>query len=330
MQKLKKKPPNRNDLAKSIANIPPEYKEDVKEMSLKMMSHRAYGEPYEWSTKDFEMGAPLGRGKFGRVYLAREVTSKYIVAMKVMFKAEIQKGNVQRQVLREIEIQSRLKHPNILRLLTWFHDDTRIYLALEIASEGELYRHLREAKRFDEFRSAKYTYQVADALNYCHLNNVIHRDLKPENILLTSSDDVKLADFGWSAHTLSNKRKTMCGTIDYLPPEMVDNHTYDDSVDQWCLGILCYEFLVGCPPFESSDTKITYEKIRRLDVHYPSFLSVLAKDLISKLLRKPGDARITLVDVMKHPWVKENMQKRNDLLSERALKAKELTSVNIN
>jgi len=97
------------------------------------------------------------------------------------------------------------RHPHILRLLTWFHDKDKIYLALEIASEGELFKHLRAAKRFDEPRAAKYTYQVADALNYCHLNNVIHRDLKPENILLTSSDDVKLADFGWSAHTHSNK-----------------------------------------------------------------------------------------------------------------------------
>lgn len=94
-----------------------------------------------------------------------------------------------------------------MRLLTWFHDDERIYLALEIASEGELFKHLRGSPnhRFDEARAGKYIYQVADALNYCHLNNVIHRDLKPENILLTSSDDIKLADFGWSAHTLSNK-----------------------------------------------------------------------------------------------------------------------------
>lgn len=99
------------------------------------------------------------------------------------------------------------RHPNILRLLTWFHDEKRIYLALEICAKGELYKHLKNAPygRFDEHRAAKYTYQVADALNYCHQNKVIHRDLKPENILLTSDDNVKLADFGWSAHTQSNK-----------------------------------------------------------------------------------------------------------------------------
>lgn len=114
------------------------------------------------------------------------------------------------------------RHPNILRLYTWFHDESKIYLALELASEGELYKHLQNAPngRFPENRAARYTYQVADALNYCHLSNVIHRDLKPENILLTCGDQLKLADFGWSAHTPSNQRKTMCGTLDYLPPEM--------------------------------------------------------------------------------------------------------------
>lgn len=171
-----------------------------------------------------------------------------------------------------------------MRLYTWFHDERRIYLALEIASKGELYKHLKDSPygRFDEIRSAKYTYQVADALNYCHLNNVIHRDLKPENILLTEDDNIKLADFGWSAHTY-NRRQTMCGTLDYLPPEMVKGKAYDESVDQWCLGILCYEFLVGSPPFEARDTQMTYDKILRLEVHFPKHLSYGARDLINSV-----------------------------------------------
>lgn len=95
-------------------------------------------------------------------------------------------------------------------------------MVLELASEGELYRHLQNAPhgRFSERRSARYTNQVAHALHYCHLNNVIHRDLKPENLLLSVNDQIKLSDFGWSAHTTSTQRKTMCGTLDYLPPEM--------------------------------------------------------------------------------------------------------------
>ncbi|KFB44847.1 AGAP007855-PA-like protein [Anopheles sinensis] len=278
---------------------------EVLQTTIRMMQHPAYENPYEWSTADFEVGRPLGRGKFGRVYLSRERETGFMVAMKVMFKSQLTKWNVEKQLLREIEIQSRLKHKHILRLYTWFHDDRRIYLALELAAQGELYKHLKASPkgRFDERRSARYISQVADALNYCHANHVIHRDLKPENILLTDDDNIKLADFGWSAHTKSNKRKTMCGTLDYLPPEMVDGKHYDDSVDQWCLGILCYEFLVGNPPFESQNTQNTYEKIRRIDIVYPRHLSKGAIDLISKLLRIPSSSRITLRNVMNHPWV---------------------------
>lgn len=98
----------------------------------------------------------------------------------------------------------------------------------------------------------------------------------------------------------------MCGTLDYLPPEMVEGQSYNDTVDQWCLGILCYEFLVGKPPFESENTQLTYEKIRALNVHYPKHMSILSRDLISRLLRRSGQGRITLTDVKKHQWIKEN------------------------
>lgn len=93
----------------------------------------------------------------------------------------------------------------------------------------------------------------------------------------------------------------MCGTLDYLPPEMIEGSHYDDTVDQWCLGILCYEFLVGQPPFESENTDNTYQKIKRLDVNYPRHLTPGSKDLISKLLRKHNQNRMSLVDVMQHP-----------------------------
>lgn len=182
-------------------------------------------------------------------------------------------------------------------------------MAVELASQGELYRHLKDSPngRFNEHRAAKYTFQVADALHYCHVNNVIHRDLKPENIMLTIHDNVKLADFGWSVHTNTSKRKTMCGTLDYLPPEMVEGGWYDESIDQWCLGILSYEFLVGNPPFEASNTEQTYKKIRELVVHYPKFMSAKAKHLIAQLLQKDSKLRITLLDVMMHPWIAENI-----------------------
>ncbi|XP_044745507.1 aurora kinase B-like [Coccinella septempunctata] len=279
-------------------------------LARKMMAHEGYSNPdYPWSLDDFEIGYRLGRGKFGRVFLAKEKKTGYIVAMKTILKKEVVKGHVETQVQREIEIQSRLKHPNILQMLCWFHDDFRIYLIVEYAGQGELYGHLQKAPggHFDEHLSAKYTFQVADALNYCHQNHVIHRDIKPENLLLTCNGDVKLADFGWSVHAPSLSRKTMCGTLDYLPPEMVEGKIYSHYVDIWCLGVLCYEFLVGKPPFESAETEETYRRIQKIILTYPEHITPMAKDLISRLLVHDGNKRMTLKDVMRHPWIVKNM-----------------------
>lgn len=108
-----------------------------------------------------------------------------------------------------------------MSLYTWFHDDERVYLVLELGLAGQLSRHLRRSPngRFPEDRAARYTYQVADALHYCHQRNVIHRDLKPDNLLLAQGDQIKLADFGLSVST-ANTRKSPCGTLFYMPPEM--------------------------------------------------------------------------------------------------------------
>ena len=103
----------------------------------------ATGRKKEWQLSDFDIGKPLGRGKFGNVYLAREKNSKYIVALKVLFKSQLQKAGVEHQLRREIEIQSHLRHTNILRLYGYFYDSTRVYLILEFAAKGELYKELQ-------------------------------------------------------------------------------------------------------------------------------------------------------------------------------------------
>lgn len=174
-----------------------------------------------WHLSNFDIGRPLGRGKFGNVYLAREKDTKFVVALKVMFKKQIHLNNVEHQVRREIEIQSHLRHPNILRLYGYFHDASRIYLILEYAPRGALYKELQSQpnKRLDEKRTAQYIYSLADALNYLHERDVIHRDIKPENLLLGHNGELKIADFGWSVHEPNSARTTLCGTVDYLPPE---------------------------------------------------------------------------------------------------------------
>ncbi|XP_060532606.1 aurora kinase B-like [Cylas formicarius] len=286
--------------------IPDGFEKPTRELVKNMMQHPAYNNPsYNWSLNDFELGKRLGRGKFGRVFIAREKRTGYLVALKTLVKKEIVKGRVERLTMREIEIQSHLKHPNILQLLAWFHDSHRIYIILEFAGKGELYRHLKSSPggRFSESISAKYIYQVADALEYCHQNQVIHRDIKPENLLLTITNDVKLADFGWSVHSPSMHRNTLCGTLDYLPPEMVDGKDYRHHVDNWCLGILCYEFLHGYPPFEGKDQEDTHQRIKSGNLKFADFISDGAHNLITNLVVLKGEKRMSLVKVMKHPWV---------------------------
>lgn len=258
---------------------------------------------------DFEIGRPLGKGKFGNVYLARTKETKFIVALKVLFKSQMEKEGVEHQLRREIEIQCHLSHPNILRLYNYFHDRKRVYLILEYAPRGELYRELQKYQRFDEMRTATFIEELADALIYCHKKKVIHRDIKPENLLMGFKGELKIADFGWSVHAPSLRRKTMCGTLDYLPPEMIGGTSHDEKVDIWCLGVLCYEFLVGHPPFESRSSADTYSRIENVDLRFPPVVTDGARDLISKLLRRQPADRLPLHAVMAHPWVKANSKR---------------------
>lgn len=236
----------------------------------------------------FEIGKPLGKGKFGRVYLAREREHKFICALKVLHKSELQQARVEKQVRREVEIQSNLCHPNILKLYGHFHDTKRVFLILEYAGQGELYRHLQKATRFPEARAARYIAQMAGALAHLHRKHVIHRDIKPENILVGVHGEIKISDFGWSVHAPGKRRTTYCGTLDYLPPEMVAaggsgaDGSYDERVDLWSLGVLTYEFLVGEAPFEDTFV-MTTRKIARGEMSIPSFVSAEARDLIQKV-----------------------------------------------
>ncbi|KAG5844834.1 hypothetical protein ANANG_G00167250 [Anguilla anguilla] len=229
----------------------------------------------QFSIRNFDIGRPLGKGKFGNVYLAREKKLNFLVALKVLFKSQMEKEGVEHQLRREIEIQSHLKHPNILA-----NSMTAVYME-----------------------------ELSDALLYCHERKVIHRDIKPENLLLGFRGELKIADFGWSVHAPSLRRRTMCGTLDYLPPEMVEGRTHDEKVDLWCIGVLCYECLVGNPPFETESHRDTYKRITKVDLQFPKVVSEGARDLISRLLRHSPSLRLRLQDVVQHPWVRNNSRR---------------------
>ena len=284
---------------------------DVQKVSDTTNTNKENQKEKKWVLTDFDIGRPLGKGKFGNVYLAREKRTKFIIAMKVLFKSQISDANITHQVIREIEIQTHLRHPNILRMYGYFYDEKRIYLILEYAPKGELYKELNKQpnKRFDEIRTATYIAQLADALRYCHTKSVIHRDIKPENLLLGLNGELKVADFGWSVHAPSSRRDTLCGTLDYLPPEMVSGKTHNHTVDFWSVGVLCYECLVGKPPFYATSNDETYVNIKKLRYTFPSFVSEDARDLISKLIVTEPDRRLDMDGVLMHPWIVKNRKK---------------------
>ncbi|KAK0424313.1 hypothetical protein QR680_008605 [Steinernema hermaphroditum] len=270
----------------------------------------------DWNIDDFEIGRPLGKGKFGNVYLARTKKEKFIVALKILFKSQLMKGGVEVQLRREIEIQGHLRHPNVLRMYHYFHDEKKIYLVLEFAARGELYKDLQKCGRFSEERAAKLMFQMSDALAYCHLKKVIHRDIKPENLLLSVNGDLKIADFGWSVHAPNKRRGTMCGTLDYLPPEMILRQEHDEKVDLWSLGVLCYEFLCGRPPFESETSQQTYKLITSVDFKFPDHVSPEARDLVSKLLKRRPHERLSLEKVLRHPWIAQFVNPADETIGE--------------
>ena len=175
-----------------------------------------------------------------------------------------------------------VRHKNVLRLFGYFYDATRIYLMLEFAPGGELYKVLTNKGRFSEKTSARYILDLSLALDYCHKKHVIHRDIKPENLLIGQKNDIKIADFGWSVHAPTSRRTTLCGTLDYLPPEMVECREHDETADVWSLGVLLYEFLVGNPPFEAEGTRATYRRISNVDLRFPNIVTNGARDLIAR------------------------------------------------
>jgi len=265
-----------------------------------------------WQLDDFEIGKALGKGKFGNVYLARERSTQFIVALKVLFKKDLEKHKVFHQLRREIEIQYHLRHSNILRLYGYFYDAERVYLILEYAARGSVYHLLKKEGKLDEATSAKFIYQLSDALIYCHEKSVIHRDIKPENLLLSSKGDIKIADFGWSVHAPTSKRQTLCGTLDYLAPEMILNKSHDHNVDNWCVGVLLYEFLHGAPPFEHEQNQTTLESIRYGKYMFPASPSYSSNaiDLIRQLLVVEPSKRLPLEDVKTHEWVVSSLTKK--------------------
>ena len=239
--------------------------------------------------------------------MAREKQTGYIIALKVIHNDQINTDSLKSQLTTEVKIHSKLYHPNIIQLYGYFKDGNRSFLILEYAPNGEVYSSLKSSNNshFTEKQSIKYMAQLCSALLYCHSRNIIHRDIKPENLLLGKKGEIKIADFGLSAILKElDSRKTFCGTLDYLPPEIIREEQYGFSVDIWSLGILFYEFLTGYPPFSSTNSQQTFLNIVNQQLNFPSNISQNSVRLITRFLDKDPEKRITLKQFINDPYVK--------------------------
>ena len=256
----------------------------------------------KWTLDNFEFGRHLGCGQYGHVYLAREKKSKHIVAIKCISKTQLVDLKKETMLRNEIEIQSNIRHPNILVVYGFFYDDRRVYLIQEFAPQGDLFNKLDKMGCFSEHRAARYTSELADALQYCHSKHVIHRDIKLENLLLGQHGEIKLADFGFAVRSCT-KRKTFGGTDDYMAPEIVNRKDHDKQVDTWSLGVLLFEFLTGGAPFSAATPQETHDRINKFDIAFPHYMATDAQDLIRKLLARTPGQRMALDDVHSHPFI---------------------------
>jgi serine/threonine protein kinase len=213
------------------------------------------------------------------------------------------------QVRRDIYIMRSLRHKHIVRMYEVPTSDTKLYFVMELVTCGELFERLEEYWRVDESLARHFFHQLVDGVDFCHKRGVSHRDLWLDNLLLDANGDIKITPFAFSS-MLGNDVNfgllyTQCITPDYCAPERIEgaNEGYNGAkADVWSCGIIMYALLVGALPFQEQETDRLYDLILACDVHYPSLISLLAKDLLSRLIVRDPVKRLTLAETKRHEW----------------------------
>ncbi|PLB39516.1 cAMP-dependent protein kinase catalytic subunit pkaC [Aspergillus candidus] len=264
----------------------------------------------KYSLEDFTLQRTLGTGSFGRVHLVQSKHNHRFYAIKVLKKAQVVKMKQIEHTNDERRMLSRVRHPFLVTLWGTWQDARNLYMVMDFVEGGELFSLLRKSQRFPNPVAKFYAAEVTLALDYLHSQQIIYRDLKPENLLLDRHGHLKITDFGF-AKEVPDITWTLCGTPDYLAPEVVSSKGYNKSVDWWSLGILIFEMLCGFTPFWDSGSPVKiYENILRGRVKYPPYLNPDAVDLLSQLItadltKRLGNLHGGSEDIKTHPWFAE-------------------------
>ena len=260
---------------------------DKKEYQNKQFTHKV-------TLNDFKILKTLGKGAFGKVLLVHnEELNKYF-AMKILKKDFIKKNKQIAHTKVERKILEKIDYPFIAQLFYAFQNKEKLYMITEYMPGGEMFYHLHKEQYFKESKAKFYICEIILAIEHLHKNNIIYRDLKPENILLDENGHIKLTDFGLSkiVNDINKDRTfTICGTPEYVAPEVLTGKGYNKSVDWWSLGIVLYEMLCGNSPFREARERIDIE-IYFKPIHHDNLISDIAFDLINKLIEPNCEKRL--------------------------------------
>jgi p70 ribosomal S6 kinase len=230
--------------------------------------------------EDFEVMKVVGQGAFGKVFQVRKKGGSEVYAMKVMRKDKIMEKNHAEYMKAERDILTKIDHPFIVQLRYSFQTKYRLYLVLDFMNGGHLFFQLYHQGLFREDLARVYAAEIVSAVSHLHMNGIMHRDLKPENILLDADGHVLLTDFGLAKEFEENKRSnSLCGTVEYMAPEIVLGKGHDKAADWWSVGILLFEMLTGKPPFVGKRDKIQ-QKIIKDKLKLPAYLTSEAHSLL--------------------------------------------------
>ena len=251
----------------------------------------------------------LGQGGFGTVFRVTKNDSNEEFALKVTPLELLKKPKMIQKHKSEVEIQRSLNHINILKSFDYFEDSRNTYIVLELCPHKSVKDLVRSKGHLSEVETASILREIIDGLIYLHDNRIIHRDLKLENFLIGNDGHVKIADFGLSTKLDfdDQRRFTVCGTPNYLSPEILTSsskgHSYE--VDIWAIGVCAFAMLTGKPPFETRNIKLTYEHIRSCSYRFPMEmrLSFVAKDFVQSILQIKPELRPSAPELSLHPFL---------------------------
>ena len=253
-------------------------------------------------------GSVLTAGSFGRVKLAKSKVDGSYSALKILKKADIIKLKQVDHVISENTILMDIDHPFLVGLRGFTQDERFLYFQLDYINGGELFTFLRTEGRLSPEHAKIYSGQVTLMFEYMHSKNIIYRDLKPENLLIAETGFLRLTDFGFAKYC-EGRTYTLCGTPEYLAPEILLNKGHGKPVDWWCLGILTYEMIAGIDPFNDEDPMTIYQKILKGKVKFPRDFDKSAKSLVKHLLvadvtKRYGCLKGGVNDIKNHRWFK--------------------------